>query len=71
LHTYGECIKWFDDNNIEYINSIPNLDAGSNVDLFKKSQIPNLFERFLIQLTMIFTSYGAEGGLFVMIGRRK
>jgi hypothetical protein len=39
--------------------------------LFKKSQIPNLFERFLIQLTMIFTSYGAEGGLFVMIGRRK
>ena len=58
-------------NNIEYINSIPNLDTGSNVDLFKKSQIPNLFERFLIQLTMIFTSYGAEGGLFVMIGRRK
>ncbi len=71
LHTYGECIKWFDDNNIEYINCIPNLDASSNIDLFKKSEIPNLFERFIIQFTMIFTSYGAEGGLFVMIGRKK
>jgi ubiquinone/menaquinone biosynthesis C-methylase UbiE len=71
LHTYGECIEWFNDNNIEYINSIPNLDTSSNIDLFKKSQIPNLFERFFIQLTMIFTSYGAEGGLFIMIGRKK
>jgi SAM-dependent methyltransferase len=71
LHTYGECIKWFDDNDIEYINSIPNLDLGSNINLFKKSQIPNLFERFFIQLTMIFSSYGAEGGLFVMIGKKK
>ena len=71
LHTYGECIEWFNDNNIEYINSIPNLDTSSNIDLFKKSQIPNLFERFFIQLTMIFTGYGAEGGLFVMIGRKK
>jgi SAM-dependent methyltransferase len=71
LHTYGECIKWFDDNDIEYINSIPNLDLSSNINLFKKSLIPNLFERFFIQLTMIFTSYGAEGGLFVMIGKKK
>jgi len=69
LHTYGECIKWFDNNGIEYINSIPNLN--SNFDLFKKSEVPNVFERFLLQLFMPFTSYGGEGGLFIMIGKKK
>ena len=71
LHTYGECIEWFDNNNIEYINSIPNLNVDQNINLLKKSEIPNIFERFFIQMNMIFSSYGAEGGLFVMIGRKK
>lgn len=71
LHTYGECIKWFDDNNIEYINSIPNLNLDLNVDFFEKLKKPNIFERFFIQLIMPFMNYGSEGGLFVMIGRKK
>lgn len=71
LHTYRECLEWFDNNNIEYINSIPNLNVDQNTNLLKKSEIPNIFERFFIQMNMIFSSYGAEGGLFVMIGRKK
>jgi len=69
LHTYGECIKWFKKNGIEYINSIPNLN--SNYDLFEKSEVPKIYERFLLQLAMPFTSYGGEGGLFIMIGKKK
>lgn len=69
LHTYGECIKWFNKNGIEYINSIPNLN--SNYDLFERSEVPNIYERFLLQLAMPFTSYGGEGGLFIMIGKKK
>lgn len=71
LHTYRECLEWFDNNNIEYINSIPNLNVDQNTNLLKKSEIPNIFERFFIQINMIFSSYGAEGGLFVMIGKKK
>ena len=69
LHTYGECINWFNKNGIEYINSIPNLN--SNYDLFERSEVPNIYERFLLQLAMPFTSYGGEGGLFIMIGKKK
>jgi ubiquinone/menaquinone biosynthesis C-methylase UbiE len=69
-HSYGECMKWFSNNNIEYISSIPNLDTSSNFDLFKKSEVPNIFKRFFIQLIMPFTNYAGEGGLFVMIGKK-
>ena len=69
LHTYGECIKWFKKNGIEYINSIPNLN--SNYDLFERSEVPKIYERFLLQLAMPFTSYGGEGGLFIIIGKKK
>jgi 2-polyprenyl-3-methyl-5-hydroxy-6-metoxy-1,4-benzoquinol methylase len=69
LHTYGECIKWFNKNGIEYINSIPNLN--SNYDLFERSEVPNIYERFLLQLAMPFTNYGGEGGLFIMLGKKK
>jgi hypothetical protein len=33
--------------------------------------VPKIYERFLLQLAMPFTSYGGEGGLFIMIGKKK
>ena len=73
LHTYKECIEWFDKNNIEFINSIPNLDddLSEDFDLFVKKVKPNIISRFFLQFMMPFSSYGSEGGLFIMIGRKK
>ena len=38
LHTLDEVLKWFDDNNIEFINSIPKCDDENNEEfLFEKT----------------------------------
>jgi 2-polyprenyl-3-methyl-5-hydroxy-6-metoxy-1,4-benzoquinol methylase len=71
MHSYGECMEWINNNNLEYVNCIPNLNINLDYDLFKKSTMPNFFERFFIQLSMPFRSYGAEGGLFIIIAKKK
>ncbi len=71
MHTYGECMQWIRNNNLEYVNCIPNLNMNLDYSLFKSSKAPNVFERFFIQLTMPFRSYGAEGGLFIIIAKKK
>jgi SAM-dependent methyltransferase len=70
LHTLGECIGWLDKNNLKFISCIPNLEMSSDINLFKQSRAPSIFERFLIQLSMPFTSFGAEGGLFIIIAKK-
>ena len=73
LHTLDEVLKWFDNNNIEFISSIPQCDyfAYESSDIFLKQSKGNFLTRILNQLTMIFTALGSDGGLFVVIGKRK
>jgi len=71
LHTYGQILKWFKQNSIEFINCYPNLSIDKNSNFFKKSYVPNFFERIFIQIFMIFTKFGSEGGLFIFIGKKK
>ena len=72
LHTIDEVLKWFDDNKIEFINSIPASDfldlEGNN--LFIKSSKGNIFTRLVNQFSMIFNNLGSDGGLFVLIGKK-
>jgi hypothetical protein len=70
LHTYGQILKWFKQNSIEFINCYPNLNIHKNSNFFKKSYVPNFFERIFIQIFMIFTKFGSEGGLFIFIGKK-
>jgi 2-polyprenyl-3-methyl-5-hydroxy-6-metoxy-1,4-benzoquinol methylase len=73
LHTINEVLEWFDKNNIEFISSIPSCDfeISDNSDLFVKQSKGNFLTRFLKQITMIFNALGSDGGLFVLIGKKR
>ena len=74
LHTLDEVLKWFKNNNIEYINSIPSSDFefSQNYDeLFKKNSVGTFYSRIINQIFMIFNRLGSDGGLFVVIGKKK
>lgn len=68
LHTPNEVIKWFDNNNIEFLNLIPHYSIEKQ-RLIKKNPKPKIS---LIQdLMLAFDSKQIqEGGFFVMIGRK-
>ena len=72
-HSYDEVLGWFNENNIDFINSYPSCEITpeNNNDYFEKSSEGNAFERIIQQIFMIFTPLGGEGGLFIFIGRKK
>ncbi len=73
LHTIDEVLEWFNKNNIEFISSIPSCDfeISDTSNLFSKQSSGNYLTRFLKQITMIFNALGSDGGLFVLIGKKR
>jgi SAM-dependent methyltransferase len=71
-HTFDQVLDWFDNHNIEFVNSIPSIDWDNNANFFDQSNSGrgNIFLRTLAQTSMIFGKLGGEGGLFIMIGRK-
>ena len=73
LHTLDEVLGWFDENNIEFISSIPTCDFD-NVNyekMFLNKNRGNVVTRLLSQFGMLFSPLGSEGGLFLVIGKKK
>ena len=69
LHTPNETLKWFEENNVEFLNLIPHYDIQDQ-NLLKKNEKPKI--NFLDDFLMAFnTSQIQEGGFFIMIGRKK
>ena len=69
LHTPNETLKWFEKNNVEFLNLIPHYDIQEQ-NLFKKNENPKI--NFLDDFLMAFNpTQIQEGGFFVMIGRKK
>jgi len=73
LHTIDEVLDWFDQNDIEFISSIPSCDfeVPDKSDLFIKQIRGNFLSRILKQITMVFNTLGSDGGLFVLIGKKR
>ncbi len=72
-HTMGEVLQWFDENAVEFVNGVPKpamAPFGENEKLFKPTSRGTPTSRLAAQLNLILTS-GWEGGLFIMIGRKK
>ena len=70
-HTFSEVIKWFDQNNIEYLNSIP-FDFNFNNKLLLKQKPKSKYFMFLNELSLMANlAQINEGGFFVMIGKKK
>lgn len=72
LHTLDEVLMWFKKNNIEFINSVPSCNFNDNkaLNLFEKSSKGNFFSRLYSQISMLFNNLGADGGLFIVIGKK-
>jgi SAM-dependent methyltransferase len=71
--TVGEVLNWFQQNKIDYINSIPKIKLGSQSSLggalFEASEPGSPLDHLLCQLGWVFTQ-GKEGGFFITIGRK-
>tara|TARA_B100000780_G_scaffold227286_1_gene166568 strand:+ start:2006 stop:2944 length:939 start_codon:yes stop_codon:yes gene_type:complete len=72
-HTISEVLRWFETENIEYISSIPSSNAAPDdfKSLFVKQDAGTWFSRLISELLMIFGSKGGEGGLFIVIGKKR
>tara|TARA_X000001036_G_scaffold412487_1_gene426033 strand:- start:3453 stop:4355 length:903 start_codon:yes stop_codon:yes gene_type:complete len=73
MHTLDEVINWFNKNNLEFVSSIPSSNYYNEDydNLFKKTSEGNFFSRIFNQIIMIFNNLGRDGGLFIVIGRKK
>src|SRR6185312_11018753 len=73
-HTLGEVQRWFRDNDVEYLRCYPSAlldgDGPRGGELFSPAEDDWWPEGILAQLGWMRT-LGAEGGLFVVIGRRR
>ncbi|MDB4861073.1 class I SAM-dependent methyltransferase [Alphaproteobacteria bacterium] len=70
-HTYNEVLNWFNENNIEYINSIP-FTFDLNDEIFKQKSILNSSDVIFKEFSLMFNLRQIyEGGFFVMIGKKK
>ena len=72
LHTIDEVLTWFKKHNIDFVSSIPSSDFDYDYEnIFLKKNNGSLFSRMLNQILMIFNRLGSDGGLFVVIGKKK
>ena len=71
LHTIDEVLNWFNNNNIEFISSIPSSDFDYDYnDIFQKKSAGTYYSRICNQISMLFNKLGSDGGLFVVIGKK-
>lgn len=76
-HTIGEVLKWFNKNNIEFIETVPSSSLFSKTNLDDsvvwnpiKENPPSFFVRFFKQLKWIFETQ-KEGGYWITFGKLK
>jgi SAM-dependent methyltransferase len=71
-HTVGEVLQWLDSTNFTFIHSIPKTVPFESIDrserLFKPDKLGNVFERFIVNIGMVFTGH-REGGFFIIIAK--
>ena len=72
-HSIGEVLKWFEENDVEYLNCEPAIldtDGEQAATLFSKTEPGTRYQRVMTQLGWL-GSIAREGSLFDVIGRRK
>ncbi len=70
-HSLDEVIQWFEETNVTFMGSIPcprfKFRTISQMDGFKGSYLA----RFISQVMMLFSNLGGEGGLCIVVGKKK
>ncbi len=72
LHTVGEVLRWFRASDVEFVRAYPSAQVHDDEpdDLFAPEPDAWAPERWLAQIGWM-ASLGHEGGLWVMVGRRR
>jgi len=72
-HTLDEVFEWFNKHDLEFINSIPSTDCSIGIpnNIFIKGKKNTFSERIFQQLRMNFNNLGNEGGLFIVVGKKR
>jgi 2-polyprenyl-3-methyl-5-hydroxy-6-metoxy-1,4-benzoquinol methylase len=72
-HTISEVLRWFDETGFDFINSIPKIvgEFATDERLFARNDRGASTDRILAELGMLFTRHGGEGGLYIMLGRKR
>jgi len=72
-HTMSETLEWFDGAGFDFISSIPKIhgDFSFEEQLFTRQQAGSRLDKRMTEIEMLFSHYGGEGGLYLMIGRRR
>ena len=72
-HSMGEVLTWFERYGVDFVNGVPHLD-GTDFEVSEKLFAPRAagsrVSRVMTQLGML-ASGGKDGGLFIMIGRKR
>jgi len=72
-HTMSETLEWFDEAGFDFISSIPKIHGEFSLEeqLFARQQPGSPLDRKMTEIEMLFSHYGGEGGLYIMIGQRR
>jgi SAM-dependent methyltransferase/uncharacterized protein YbaR (Trm112 family) len=71
-HSMDEVLRWFKDNHVEFMSSIPSIgdvDFRDDEPLFEPHPVGTHRGRLSSELEML-VSGGKDGGLFIMVGRK-
>jgi SAM-dependent methyltransferase len=72
-HSMGELLGWFDNAGFDFTASIPTIgdtEFNEDIAMFEPRPAGTRLDRLASELEMLLTA-GRDGGLFVMIGRKR
>ena len=72
-HSMGEVLEWFRKYDVDFVNGIPHLDGtdfSERERLFRPRSAGTASSRATVQTGMLLSG-GTDGGLFIMIGRKR
>ncbi|MDX1402419.1 MAG: methyltransferase domain-containing protein, partial [Kiloniellales bacterium] len=72
-HSMSELLGWFEEAGFSFVSSIPNIaDTMQASDkLFTPRSPGSSWDRTLAEIGMLFSTLGGEGGLYIMIGKKR
>jgi SAM-dependent methyltransferase len=72
-HSIDEMLAWFDGMGFDFVSSIPTIgdtEFSDDMRLFEPHSAGRYLDRLSSELELLLTG-GADGGLYIMIGRRR
>lgn len=72
-HSMDEVLQWFDRYGVDFVNGIPHIDGsnfGGDESLFEPRGRGSVLSRVGTQIDMLLGG-GKDGGLFIMIGKKR